>query len=143
MVNMLGESLDLLDGENNRLLYLPAITLGYLFTLTGSSYDFALAVVLVAGGRALSDIVEKLQSVEEDGDLENLPADAWEYADEISLVFIAYLAVIFLLYVFGLVWGWYLLYKLFDHSDLVIVGISIGYCGVILIVLANIIRGEF
>lgn len=137
---MIGESLNLLEGENDRLLYLPAITLGYLFTITGSSVDFALAVVLVAGGRALSDIVGRFE--DRDGELEGLPTEVWRYVEDKHQGFVTLLGLILLLYGVGTVKGWYLLYKLFDHTDLVIVGISIGYCAVFIIVLANSIDGE-
>jgi len=132
---MIEASLDLLEGENDRLLYLPAITLAYLFTITGTSYDFALAIALVAGGRALSDIVTHFE--DRDAELKGLPNDVSELVEKELDDSVVTLSLILLLYAVGTLRGWYLLYKLFDHTDIVIVGLSIGYIGSFLIVLTS------
>jgi len=132
---MLESALKLFEGEGNRLLWMPAVTLGYLFTKTGSGVDFVFAAVLIVGARAFSDIADEID--ERDAEQEDLPTvvpeilsgkfgdDVWRFS------------IVAIPYVMGTVKGWYLLYDLFDHTDLVIVGLSIGYLGAFLIVLVS------
>jgi len=137
---MLESALKLFEGEGNRLLWLPAVTLGYLFTITGSAVDFVLAAVLIVGARAFSDIADEID--ERDADHDDLPTVVPEVLGEKFGDKIWGFSIIAVPYVGGTVRGWYLLYDLFDHTDLVIVGLSIGYLGAFLIVVVSAVLSE-
>ncbi len=132
---MLKASLELLEGKANRLLWVPSIALGYMFTITASPIDFALSAYLILGARVLNDIMERID--EEEIETQQLPVAVPNLVRENFRWGGIGLSVVVLPYLVGVVRGWYLLYIHFEHTDLIIVAISIGYVGTALIALAN------
>jgi len=133
---MLEPALKLFKGEGHRILWMPPVTLGYLFTKTGSLSELIMASVLIAAARVFSDIGEEIEekvSGDDDGSTvtetvlkEKFGSDVWKF--EILLI----------PYIVGTLNGWYLLIEFFDQNDLVIVALSIGYLAIFQIFIVNL-----
>jgi len=131
------EAIDVFEGEAKRTFWLPAITLGYVATVSHSSIDFALAVAAIGGARFWIDFVESdlVDQDDQDDPLDDnillilssrLTGLSGYFTMAIGLIFpLAYLA------------SPIRLWMVFTFYDPVIVGLSGAWAGIAVILLMN------
>lgn len=135
---MLDSTIELFEGESERLLWLPAITLGYIYTLSGTSADFWLAVAAVVGARFIHDLIDSWL-VEDDNGGPRLRDDATaSFQAGNSRLKNSVLAGLAVVYSFAIVYGAYRIYQFFTYTDPVLVGLAGIYWATTIIVLVNI-----
>jgi len=122
-----------------RLVWLPALTLGYIFTLSGTGLDFGLAIASVPGARIFYDVfgADEFKNADSWGEgFEKLAGEQDEASGERRDILVA---IPIILYAVTLVWALIRLREFFRHSDIVLVGLAGIYWGVASIVVANIV----
>lgn len=129
---------DLLEGESNRLIWLPPITLGYLFTVTGETVDFVLVVGAIGGSRLLMDLLDS-DFVDSEENLQ-IRDDPLQWVN--SHVPKRRGAVLLVLYAGCVGRSIWQLYFYFDHRDPIIVALAAIYWGATVIVLTNVGQGS-
>lgn len=134
-MSLLGGAAETFEDQGERIFWLPALTLGYLYTLSGAWIDFILAVVALVGGMYLIQVVE---TVDEESD--GTPRDDIIYLSKLAnqsrkarIVFISHT----LGYALTAIYSVWRLQLYFHHEDLVLVGLAIAYLGIILIIVLN------
>lgn len=133
-------ALGLFEGQAERVYWVPPLTLGYIYTITGDIFHFILTIIALAGGKYLYDVYKwRKDQNSEDGEnqiikiLDIEVPKIW-FFEFIKMVLEDYGAIRKLLTLALVVsWGislWYsisLLFQYFDHSDLVLVGLGAIY----------------
>lgn len=134
----LAAAVDMFEGESERLLWLPALTVGYVYTLSGEPAYFALAVIGVGGAKLFSDIIDS-DLVEQTPDGPVLHDGAFKMIRSSYPLGKTWLfALVGLTYIASALVGVYGLYAFFDHSNLILVALAVVWGGSALIVLFNI-----
>ena len=133
-MSLIRDTISVFERGSKRILWLPVLAVGYTYTLTGVWWEFGLAVAAIGGARIFSDMVDALESGLEDVDMDGVI----EYREEDSPLKIWYLAVIVVLYAVAAIYSMWRLYDLFDHTDIILVALSLSYCGVAVIVAINV-----
>lgn len=132
------DAIEVFEGEGGKLLWLPPITMGYIFTLSGDILDFGLAVAAVGGARFLHDALEsefyERMTVDDGGLLE---ATRW-MGRGVGRFKVWSLNVVTVLYLVAVFWSIWNLYLFFTPTDLVVVTLSGMYWGVLVIILTRI-----
>ena len=127
------------EGDAERLVWLPCLTLGYIYTLSGYLPDFALAVLSVAGARIFMDIFgsdEILNSETRGGATEDLG----NWILPTNGRFKAVIGTALFAYAIALVWGLIRLGTFFTSSNIILVGLAGIYWGSLVIVALNGLR---
>lgn len=139
-MSVTGEAADILEGEADRLLWFPVVTLGYIFTLSGNGIDFALAVGAVAGVRFLQGLMESLEMEQANG-IPDLIASIFNWGGKVlaGRALIIY-PIVVAIYGTSIGWSVVRLHAYFTHTDIVIVGLSVVICGSAGIVLVNLLK---
>jgi len=140
-MSVTGEAINVLEGEAERLLWFPVITLGYIFTLTGNQLDFFLAAGAIAGIRLIQSLMDSEEIKSEDSVL-GIPLTLWNWGKRRLRggILIIYLVVV-LIYAAATIQSLNRLLTYFTHTDLVLVGLSIFICGSAAVVLMNLLAG--
>jgi hypothetical protein len=125
---------ELLEGESNRLIWLPPITLGYLYTITGETADFVLVVGAIGGSRLIMDLLDS-EFVESEENPQ-MREDPFEWVD-------AHIpkrrgAILLFSYAGCVARSIWQLFFYFDHRNPVIVALAAIYWGATVIVLTNV-----
>ncbi|WP_340099471.1 hypothetical protein [Salinibaculum salinum] len=136
-----GDVLSVFEGESRRIIWLPPVTLGYIYTLSGSYLDFWLAVGAIAGARYFYDILEMAENRLTTGEDENKTGkDEWaDISSDIlgSLTGLKMLAI--LVYCAAFVLSIVQMYNFFSHEQPILVGLAGIYWGVLFIVVLNLV----
>lgn len=134
-MSLLGDTIDVFEGNAKRILWLPPLTLGYTFTLSGIWFEFVIAVAAIGGARMFSDLFQRTSKAGKD---ETILTIVTSVKEQCSTLRILYLDLIGILYVIAAVYGGWNLYRYFDHSDPIIVTLSGVYLGVIVVISTNV-----
>jgi hypothetical protein len=132
--------IDTFEGvKSRRIVWLPTITLGYIYTLSGYLGDFVLAVAAIGGARFITDLI-RTEPFEDD---DSMGERQDRVKSKMSTVSIMWVAILMVLYVCAIVWGLLQLHAYFTHTNLILVGLAGVYWGTLLIVITNLlgIRG--
>lgn len=126
------------EGKAKRILWLPSITLGYIFTISGNISHFGLAVTAIGGARLFVDILESDLVVESDNG-QRIRDDALSWFHSNYSTMKSYLlATLAVLYFISIPYSIWVLYSFFNHENPVLVGIAGIYCGILVIVMINL-----
>lgn len=133
-MSWVGEVLEVFEGKGERLLWLPAVTLGYIYFLSGNIADFGFAVLAVTGGKYLMDFIDEVDQLpeEEQTGLHIYPELLDQGGSKIRIALLHIVTVGFALTSIYSVWR---LNEQFVHDDLVLVSLAITYCGFLAILL--------
>jgi len=118
-----------------RIVWLPSITLGYIYSLSGFLPDFALAVVAIGGTRFVIELIRTESFDEDDSVIEKKE----QVESQMSTLSVVFNGILMMLYLCAIVWGIFQLYNYFTHEDLFLVGLAGGYWGILLILVKNLI----
>lgn len=130
----LDSAVEMFEGKSSRILWLPSITLAYIFTLSGSIGDFALAVVSIGGARFYSDLAHRdSDNKTEDDDVIDA-SDILELAHNMSAIRTFIMAIVSAIYVFSIFYSSFRLYQHFTHTDIVIVSLAGVYWGILIVI---------
>jgi len=130
--------LETFEGEGERILWLPSITLGYIFTLTGYWIHFFLAVASIGGARFFIDIIGWVDNLSDETENLQLSKTMINYMRGFPLWKFIILFAFVLLYLLSVIYGAWELYVHFNHEDPILVGLSAIYWGILVIVLLNL-----
>lgn len=127
------------DNDNaERILWLPSLTLGYIYTLTGATPQFVLAVAAIGGAALFSSLIESDFVIDSEGEMA-IRSDPFEW---VRMQFPIWKAGLFsgfaIVYLVAVVYAPYQLVLHFTHQDIVIVGLSGIWWGVLIVVLINL-----
>jgi hypothetical protein len=126
------------EGEAERILWLPAITLGYVYTLSGSRKYFILAVIAIGGARLFTDIINS-NLVEETSEGPEIRDDMLEILHRNLHSLKSWLfAIIAVGYVLSAIVAVNGLIEFFIHSNLILVALAATWAGAGLIVIMNL-----
>ena len=122
------------EDKNKRILWLPSITLGYLYTLTGDVYQLVLAIVAIGGTQFFK------QSMVADVDLgdDTLSNVQW-FRDNFSVIKLIPTFPFALSYPMITGYSVFILYRHFTHQDMIVVGLGLIWSGVTMVVFVNAI----
>lgn len=120
--------------ENNseRILWLPSITLVYLFTLSGDAFQFVTGVAAIGGAQWFRLL---MNSDFTSGQRVQAPRK-W-FRENYSYSKIMLLAGLSMIYAAATIYALWKLYHHFTHQDLVLVGLGAVWCGIAMVVLVN------
>ena len=121
------------EDNSERILWLPSITLAYIFTLSGDNFQFALAVAAIGGAQLFRFLMESEFNPDQDVWTNN----EWirEHFSNLQTWPLAGIAV---LYVIAVLYSLFQLYQHFTHQDIVLVGLAGVWCGIIIVILVNL-----
>lgn len=120
------------EDNAKRILWLPSITLGYIYTLSGDFFQFALAVTAIGGARLFRFLMNS------DFGSEICVWSNYEWIREhFSNFQIWPLTGIAVFYLFAGVYAPIQLYRHFTHHDIVLVGLAGVWCGIFIVILIN------
>lgn len=129
------------EGEAHRILWLPPISLGYLFTVTGVPLDFWLAVFSIPGARLLHKVVRAIRHTVVEKDTTDPTTGMSNVLRGFDSVALVTFAVLLLIYGSTFIRSILQLRAYFSQNDVIIVGISILYWGVFLVVAMDSMTG--
>lgn len=138
-MSLIRDTAETFEGEAKRIVWLPSITLAYIFTLSGFQVDFLLAVVGIVGGRFFFDLVSILEEISE-GEEERSVRPIRSIRKNSSNTMIVGALLIIGGYGISIVYGLFRLFIYFTHEDVVLVGLAVVYWGILLIVFINSFR---
>lgn len=121
--------------KTERMVWLPTITLGYIYTLSGSLSDFALGVTAIGGARFCLALIQS-----EEFDNKNAVRDMQVLVSDLSTLTLLLYASLMALYALATVRGIYQLYIYFTHTDLILVGFAGVYWGALILVVIDFVR---
>lgn len=122
------------ESNSQRIVWLPSVTLAYLFTITGNISQFMLAVAAIGGAQWFIILINTDFDSNENAEL----SVSWIQGNFSRLVTTP-LAILSAVYAFAVVYALRELYKQFRHEDIVLVGLGIIWCGIAIVILVNII----
>lgn len=126
-----------LEGEAEQLVWIVPLSLGYIYTISGSELDFALAILSIGGARLFVDIMESDKIISSDGGEEvTQSVGKWVFTSLGNQTRLVYATVLFF-YTAALVNALIQLGLRFDHTDPVLVGLAGVYWGSLVIVVMN------
>lgn len=132
------EAMQIFEDEAQRLVWLPSISLGYVYTLRGEPLQFVLAVAALVRDKHINNLIDwhRTQVYTRDDSF------AGRYARLIQNEFPQRkqwsTAIISVAHLFTMFYAPYLIWLHFSHSDIVLVALGILYSGLVGIVLTNI-----
>lgn len=121
--------------ESRRIVWLPTITLGYIYTLSGYLGDFALAVAAIGGARFITDLI-RTEVFDDDDSFDERKE---QVKSKMSTVAVGWVAMLLAVYVYAVVWSILQLHAYFTYTDLILVGLAGVYWGTLLIVATNLL----
>lgn len=137
MSHPLASAVEMFESDSERLLWLPTVTLGYVYTLSGAPLHFILAVVSVGGARLFGDIINS-ELVEHTSDGPKFRDDTFELLRSSYPLGKSWLfAIVGLGYVSSAFVAMYALIQFFNHSNLIVVALAMVWTGAGLVVLLN------
>ncbi|WP_152418726.1 MULTISPECIES: hypothetical protein [Halorubrum] len=122
------------EGENKRILWLPSITLAYLFTLSGDKFQFVAAVIATGGAQWFRILINP-----EFTSRGSLPSAVGWLNKNYSFGEMSILSVLSVIYAGIAGYAIWKLYRYFTHQDLVLVGLGVIWCGIGIVVLVNLV----
>lgn len=133
-MSLVTDVIDVFHGESKRILWMPSLALGYIYTLSGNRLAFALAVAAIGGALIFGDLLDRV-----DGS-SNEPL--WEIVSPITdrhhVIRIWFVAILCVLYPIAVLYGGLSVYYYFDYTDLVLVGLAGLYLSPIIALIVNI-----
>lgn len=120
-MSLLGETIETFEGEGERIFWVPAITLGYVFYLTGSRLDLVVAILAVTGGEYYISLFEAVETVESVKEEQAIFSIIRGQANSIFGKIVLYGVVGG--YSVAVIYGLRQLWLLFSHKDIVLVGL--------------------
>lgn len=137
MSHPLDSAVEMFEDESERLLWLPAVTLGYIYTLSGAPLQFVLAVLGIGGARLFGDIINSEL-------VEQTSAGPKFRDDTVEVLRSSYplgkswlLAIVGLGYIASAIIAVYALIQFFDHTNLILVALAATWAGAALITTLN------
>ena len=130
---VIGTAIDTFEDNAKRILWLPSITLGYIYTHSGDLFHFALAVIAIGGARLFRFLIES-EFTSKRGTLSSV---GW-LREKFSNLQSWPLAGVALFYFITMVYAPIQLYQYFTHQDIVLVGLAGIWCGVLIVILVNL-----
>lgn len=128
------------QGESSIDIYwLPGLTLGYIYYLSGVRMDFILAVLALLGARHFHDLSENLRDEQGDLDLEKTDR-IFNFSSRGAIVSSIFLGSIKIIFVFTVYASLERLSEVFTHQDLILVGLSLAYFTILAVVVTQLIR---
>jgi len=121
--------------ENNgeRILWLPSVTLGYIYTLSGDIFQFAMAVAAIGGAQLFRFLIESGFNPDQ---------SLWTNGEWLRKRFSNFqtwpLAGIAVIYPGAVLYGLFQLYQYFTYQDIALVGLAGVWCGVFIVILVNL-----
>lgn len=121
-----------------RIVWLPTITLGYIYTLSGALADFALAVIAIGAARFFVDLIQAEAEVNElaEGWQDVMTGRSDSNSSTLMIWFFGLLIASYALAAGRSVWR---LYAYFTHTDLILVGIAAIHWGIFIVLLTNLV----
>lgn len=137
-MSLIGDVVRVFRDEPEGILWLPPITIGYLHHVTGVRWHLYLAILSFMGARWAIDMVESdLPKKAEEGILPFIKA-VFRWVSQIPPVRTWILVFLGLTYLISAGYGLWLLVKRFTHSDLILVGLTVVWGGMLGIVILNL-----
>lgn len=137
-MDILAEALSIFEGETRRLFWLPAITLGYLYTVTGVFLDFALGVGCIAGAKLVYDMMDSNLMAETPFGMKRHPYFRYQLTEYNSGFRLFRLGIVSVVYAIGFIWSIHQLYRYFDPQNVVLVGLAMAHWGLAAVIFMNI-----
>lgn len=119
--------LGMFEGDAKRMLWLPVITLGYLFTLNGSPIEFWFGVTSIGGARLFGDLFD---SDVADADASQRMKILFEHYRQCHWISVWTLAAVMIVYGASVVISIFDLYSAFQPKNIVLVGLSGVWLGI-------------
>lgn len=126
-MDQFSEGIKLFEGESQHLQWLTPITMGYLYTLTGVWWHFALTIFAIGGARFSSDLAKRVRNDN------STYAELIQNGFEVSPVRGVFLIVLGAPCVLAIFYAPYLLYVEFSHTDIILVSLAAVYFGILII----------
>lgn len=126
-------AIETFEENTRRILWLPSITLGYIYTYSGDIFHFALAIIAIGGTQLFRFLIESEFTSKED----SFSSITWLY-ESFSNIQSWPLAGVALLYFISMIYAPIKLYQYFTHQDIILVGLAGIWCGVLVVVLVNL-----
>jgi hypothetical protein len=120
------------EDNAKRILWLPSITLGYVYTLSGDILHFALAVAAIGGAQLFRFLMKSDFASERD-----IQSNFEWVGENFSKLQVFSLAGIAVFYFFALVYAPLQLYLNFAHNNVVLVGLAGIWWGVLIVITVN------
>jgi hypothetical protein len=121
------------EDNSERILWLPSITLAYLFTLSGDRFHFVMAIASIGGAQWFRLLVDS-----DFASVRNLRSAVVWFMENFHFLKTMPLAVLSIFYATSVIYAPIKLYQYFTHQDLVLVGLGATWCGIAIVVLVNI-----
>jgi hypothetical protein len=132
----LAAGMEIFEGiKPERIVWLPSITLGYIYSVSAFLPDFALAVVAIGGARFIIELIRSESFDEEDSVVDKKE----QVESQMSTLSVVFNGILMVLYLCAIVWGILQLFVYFTHEDLFLVGLAGSYWGILLILVRNLI----
>lgn len=128
--------IDVFEGESRYLQWLTPLTMGYLFTLTGVWWHFALTIFAIAGARFSTDLGKTVR--DSDRSYRDLIASGFDVSPLRGIILIVFGAP----YAISLFYAPYLIYSKFVHTNIVLVVLAAVYLGIAAIVVQKLLFPE-
>ncbi|WP_155118383.1 hypothetical protein [Halorubrum sp. BV1] len=122
------------EEDNERILWLPSVTLAYLFTITGNTAQFVIAVAAIGGAQWFRLFINFDFSSKQ-----GLKSPRNWFEENYSYLRLMPLVVLSLIYASATIYAVLGLYRHFTEQDIVLVGLGIVWWGIAIVVLVNTI----
>lgn len=122
------------EDDSERILWLPSVTLAYLFTLSGDTFHFVMAIASIGGAQWF-----RLLADSDFASVQNLRSPVIWFIENFHFSKIMPLAVLSIFYATSVIYAPVKLYQYFTHQDIVLVGLAATWCGIAIVVLVNIV----
>lgn len=120
------------EDNAKRILWLPSITLGYIYTLSGDIFQFALAVTAIGGAQIFRLLMESDFNPERglwsNSELLREHSSNWQTWPLVGVA---------TFYLVAVVYAPIKLYQHFTHQAIVLVGLAGVWCGILIVILVN------
>lgn len=131
-------ALETFEDNAKRILWLPSITLGYTYTLSGVILQFALAVAAIGGAALFRSLIESDFVTDSEGEMAIRSAPfEWirkQFPNWKTWLFAGFSLV----YLVAVVYAPYQLYQHFTHQNVVLVGLAGVWWGILTVLLVNL-----
>ena len=125
-------AIETFEDNAERILWLPTLTLGYTYSLSGEIFQFALAITAIGGAQIIRFLMKS------DFDLERgLGSNNKWTSEQFSNWQTWPLAGILIFYLAAVMYAPIQLYLIFTHQDIVLIGLAGVWCGILIVILVN------
>jgi len=131
-------ALETFEDNATRILWLPSITLGYIYTLSGAILQFALAVAAIGGAALFSSLIESDFVTDSEEEMVVRPTPFEWVRKQFSNWKTWLLAGFSIVYLVAVMYAPYQLYQHFTHQNIVLVGLAGVWWGILTVLLVNL-----